>query len=609
MGKQTLLTLALSLASTAAGFAADSDRPRPNLLIILTDDQGYGDLSLHGNPVVQTPHLDRLGREGVRFDQFHVTSMCSPSRGALLTGRHPLANAAMSTAHGRNTLRPGLPTLPQALKDAGYRTALFGKWHLGRNWPNRPTDRGFQRFYGFQGFGPTGISSRWNSDYIDPWFLDGDREIQARGFCTDILFDEAMKWIGQANHAKQPFFAMIATNAPHFPFWAPKELAAKFAHTKNPEFFAMVANLDANAGRIERFLAEHGLRDNTIVVFLTDNGTVGGASTFNAGMRGHKATPWEGGHRVPLFVRWPRGEIEGGREIDGLADVTDLFPTLLELCGVPMPAEARPDGISLVPALRSLSPLPEHRKLVMQIYQGSLNPKTACVMWRGLRFLWQDALYDLAADFGQETNIAEKLPGNFELMREHYRQWFAQVEPATREILPEHIGHAHQPEVILDGSMCPNGTDGQAGVRRALPDKGGMPGPWHVLAHHGGRYRITLRRWPLESGLKLAEGAPPFETACSGPPEPEGVALPITQATLEVDGKRLRQPVGEDPAAIAFETTLDAGAHTLLARFYGQNETPLCGAFYAHVVCLDGPNAVRAGTAKPIPAQTSDPNP
>lgn len=562
---------------------ARSDTRRPNILLVLTDDQGYGDLSLHGNPVVQTPHLDRLGREGMRFDQFHVTSMCTPTRGALMTGKHPLANAAMSTAHGRHSLRPDLPTLPRTLSDAGYRTGLFGKWHLGRNWPNRPVDKGFERFYGFYGFGPTGISCRWNCDYIDPWFIDQDREVQPDGFCTDILFDQTMKWIDDLTDSSQPFFAMIATNAPHFPFWAPKELTAKYADTKNPEFFAMVANIDDNMGRLERFLSERGLQDDTIVVFLTDNGTVGGETTFNAGMRGHKATPWEGGHRVPLFIRYPRGGIEGGRVINGLSDVRDLFPTLIELCGLSMPDTAEVDGISLVPTLQKGRPLPEDRKLIMQIHQGDLTSKTACVMWRDKRLLWEDALYDLSTDFDQTDNVAEKHTDEFYAMWRHYQQWYGKVKPAANEILPEHIGHEHQDEVLLDTSMCPNGTDGQKGVRLANPNRGGMPGPWHVEAHRTGAYRISLRRWPVESGLKLTDAAPEFLTQCSGKPLPQGVAFPIAQATLDVDGLQKRQPVGDDPTAIHFDIFLEKGPHTLLARFRDKDGKALCGAFYAHV--------------------------
>ena len=190
----TLLTTLVLAASSLTLHAAE----RPNVIIVLTDDQGYADLSLHGNPVLQTPHMDRLATTGVQFDQFHVTPMCTPTRGAMLTGVHPLFNGANSTKHGRHSLRPELPTMPETFADAGYRTAIFGKWHLGRNWPNRPQDVGFQYVRGHYGYGPTGVSSRWDNDYYNTWMMDeNDQEIQGEGFCTDIFFNEAMSWIGE----------------------------------------------------------------------------------------------------------------------------------------------------------------------------------------------------------------------------------------------------------------------------------------------------------------------------------------------------------------------------------------------------------------------------
>jgi len=199
----------------------------------------------------------------------------------------------------------GVATPPRSKTHSALdHTGLFGKWHLGRNWPNRPQDRGFDETFVLYGFGTTGISSRWNNDYQNTWFVRNGEEVQSEGFCTDAIFDEAMQWMAGQADRHEPFFAFISTNAPHFPFWAPEAWTKPYAGTDNPEFFAMLKNLDDNVGRLLNFLDERALAEDTIVVFLSDNGAVGGKSTYNAGMTGSKATPWEGGHRVPLFVRY-----------------------------------------------------------------------------------------------------------------------------------------------------------------------------------------------------------------------------------------------------------------------------------------------------------------
>ena len=560
---------------------------QPNVLIILTDDQGFGDCSFYGNPVLQTPHMDALATDGISFDQFHVTPMCAPTRGALMSGVHPLRNMAMSTTDGRHCLRPELPCLPQAFADAGYRTGLFGKWHQGRNWPNRPQDKGFQYVRGFHGFGTTGISSHWDSDYIDPWLIDEqNNEFQGDGFCTDVFFNAAREWIDE-DHEK-PFFALLSTNAPHFPFWAPQELADKYRHTDNPEFFGMMENLDDNLGRIEAYLRERGIRDDTIVMYFTDNGPVGGHSTFNAGMKGNKGTPWEGGHRVPLFVRYPNGGIDGGRVVKGLSTVEDIFPTLLELCNVPTPTTADFDGISIAEVMRGNSQLPD-RQLVVQIDRGKLDPKTACIMRNDWRVLWADSLYNIAEDLHQDKNVARKHPDVFTDLWCDYQQWYGPKVGPAQEHLPEHIGHAEQPLVILDASEAVGGTDGQAGVRQGKAKGRKMQGPWYVQAHKTGRYEVRLRRWPAESGLALTDGTPPFVSKCSGPDEPAGVAFPITQALLEVDGFPMQAGITDDPTSIRFEVELDAGCHHLRGGFYGAQQEALCSAYYAEIQLL--PNA------------------
>lgn len=574
----------LSLLFLPQHSSAEPDRP--NVIIILTDDQGLGDLSFYGNPVIETPHLDTLAGEGVNFAQFHVTSMCSPTRAALLTGKNPLENGVISTCQGLHSLRHETLTMAEAFSGAGYATGIFGKWHLGRNWPNRPEDRGFQESFTLYGFGQTGISSRWNNDYVDTWVVHNGEEKQTEGFCTDAFFNPSMDWMKKQAQAGKPFFAYISTNAPHFPFWAPEEWTKPFAETDNPEFFAMVKNIDDNLGRLEEFLSENGLRENTILVFLTDNGTVGGKSTFNAGMKGNKATPWEGGHRVPLFVRYPAGEVEGGRTVEGLADVTDIFPTLMDLCEIEPANEAEFSGVSLVSALRGESELPD-RILTMHIQQHELRPLMAAVMYQDWRLLWTDALYDLSEDPMQEVNAAEERPDIFYKLWSHYISYYHEYEEAATTPQPEVIGGPEQDVVVLDASYWIGGprADGQINVRLAQSKRFGPEGaPWKIEADASGIYEISLRRWPVESGLKLDEGAPPFQSVCSGEPVPAGVALPIRQASLDVNTVRyVAAPFPEDPTAVTFKIEMAKGVHELHGIFRDAEGQPLCGAFYAYV--------------------------
>ena len=398
----TLISLALVLLFSS--LHADS---KPNVIIVLTDDQGYGDVSLHGNPVIKTPHMDSIATEGVHFDQFHVTPMCSPTRAALLTGKHPYENGVISTCAGLQTLRDGYYTIPEVLKESGYATGIFGKWHLGRNYPNRPEDRGFQETFTQYGFGPTGISSRWNNLYNDMWVVHNGKDVQTDGFCTDALFNQAMGWMKEKSDAGEPFFTFISTNAPHFPFWAPEEWAKEFAHTKNPEFFAMMKNLDDNMGLLDEFLEEQGIKNDTLLIFTTDNGPVGGHSTYNAGMTGTKASPWEAGHRVPLFIRYPDGGVTGGRLIEGLADVTDIFPTILDFSNVSTPEDAKLSGISMKSAMLGKESLPD-RILISHIYQINLDPKYAAAMYGPWRLLWSDTLYNIKEDLKQTTDVSDE---------------------------------------------------------------------------------------------------------------------------------------------------------------------------------------------------------
>ena len=297
---------------------------RPNVIVVLTDDQGYGDLSYTGNPVLRTPALDRLQAESVRFTDFHVCPVCTPTRGELMTGCDSLRNGATFVSMGRALLRTDLPTAADIFAANGYRTGLFGKWHLGDNYPYRPQDRGFQEAIWHPSWGITSAADVYGNDYFDDTYRHRDRMEEFRGYCTDVWFEQATAWIRRCTRGGDPFFAYVGTNAPHGPLWVPDHYRDPYrgavadgrVTADHASFFAMIACIDENLARLDWFLHQNGLYDDTIFVFMTDNGTASGEAVYNAGMRGRKSSIYDGGHRVPCLLRWPGGGIGGLRAGD-----------------------------------------------------------------------------------------------------------------------------------------------------------------------------------------------------------------------------------------------------------------------------------------------------
>ncbi|MCX6624292.1 MAG: arylsulfatase, partial [Acidobacteria bacterium] len=335
---------------SAAPLIAKGGPARPNILFILTDDQGFGDLSIHGNKQLRTPNMDRIGAEGVQFTQFQVCPVCSPTRSGLMTGRYNYRTGVVDTYMGRSMMRPDELTLPEALRAAGYRTGIFGKWHLGDNYPMRAMDKGFEEALVIRGGGlaqPTDPPES-NQSYFDPILQHNGKPERSHGYCTDVYTKAALEFIEK--HRSEPFFAYVPTNAPHRPLQVDERYVAPFLQAGLDPIaartYAMVANLDENIGRLLGKLTELKLERNTIVIFMTDNGP--DSNRYNAGMRGRKGDPYQGGIRVPCFVRWP-AKFAGGRTVDRIAANVDLFPTLLDACNVPLPKDRKLDGRSLLP--------------------------------------------------------------------------------------------------------------------------------------------------------------------------------------------------------------------------------------------------------------------
>jgi arylsulfatase len=554
------------------------------VILFLSDDQGYGDLSCHGNPVLRTPALDQLHRESVRLTDFHSAPMCTPTRSQLLTGQDALRNGATSVTAGRAIIRRGIPTMAETFAGSGYATGLFGKWHVGDNYPYRPMERGFQTAKYFKGWGLSS-APEFDNDYFDGRYRDQGIVKRFSGYCTDFWFGEAMKWIAEQQRQGNPFFCYLPTNTPHGPAWVDEKYSAPYSKPKLPAaFFGMIANLDENFGKLEEFLRRTGLRDNTLLIYMTDNGGTAGVPVFNAGMRGRKTQIYEGGHRVPCFVRWPAGRLRAPGDIGLPAQMQDWLPTLIDLCRLKRPAHADFDGTSLAGLLRGTQESLAERMLVVQ-YGQILKKWDSCVIWGKWRLVAGEELYDLRTDPGQQLDLAAKHPGVVKKMRGHYEAWWGRHEPRLRDFVPISIGAEQENPVSLSSSdwqeiYCDN-------VNAVLSGAGGpRGGPWNVQVERDGEYEIALRRWPAERDLPLRALCP--EKQMRAGRLAAGKALPIAGARLSIAGQELSAKTGAEDRAADFRVKLQRGKTLLHGWFQDEAGADLCGSYYAYVRRVSG---------------------
>jgi len=427
---------------------------KPNILVILTDDQGFGDTSGHGHPNLKTPNLDRLEREGRSFKNFFVSPTCSPTRSALMTGRHEFFNGVTHTILERERLTLDAITIADVLKQAGYHTGAFGKWHLGDEDPYQPNRRGFDEsfIHGAGGIGqtyPGSCGDAPGNSYFNPTILHNGVFEKTQGYCTDVFFDRASKWIAslQDQPSKQPFFCWLATNAPHDPYNAKPEDAARFASldvdNKLKNFYGMIENIDANVGNMLDHLDRLGIANNTLVIFMNDNGTAIGSQRYNAQMRGGKGTAWLGGTRANSFWRWPQ-KIQPG-DSQALTAHIDFFRTIAALAGTQLneKADKQAHGRNLIPLLENPQAPWEDRFLMTHFGRWAKgdSPNTQKYRQASVRNTrytlvspqgsdkpdWQ--LYDVIADNQQSKNIASENPQIVAMLSKEFEKWWDAVEP------------------------------------------------------------------------------------------------------------------------------------------------------------------------------------
>ena len=561
--------LALLPGCASGGRGVKGIGRRPNVVLVMTDDQGYGDLHCHGNDVIDTPNLDKLHARSIRLTDFHVDPTCSPTRSALMTGHYSTKTGVWHTIMGRSMLGAHETTVADVFSANGYKTAIFGKWHLGDNYPFRPQDRGFGEVLIHGGGGVGQGPDYWGNDYFDDTYFHNGKPEKFEGYCTDVWFDGALNFI-EANK-NRPFFCYVPTNAPHGPYNVAEKYSKPYLDKgvkgNQANFYGMITNIDENMGRLMRRLKELGLEENTILIFMTDNGTSAGAP---GGMRGKKGSEYEGGHRVPFFVRWPGGGLTGGEDIGTLSAHIDVLPTLTELCGLKKPKGVKFDGASLASLLRGKAGGRPDRTLLVHSQRIDHPEKwrKSAVMTQRWRLVNGKELYDLQADPAQEKDIADANPKVVEKLRGEYEKWWADLSEQFSKYCEIVIGSDEQnPTRLMSHDWHgPNVPWSQAAVRGAAEGNGF----WAIKVEREGEYEFALRRWPVEAGKAI--------NATIGNAKSIGAA----KARIKIADFDQTKAVGEDAVDVKFRVKLKAGSARLQSWFIDDKDQSR-GAYYCYI--------------------------
>jgi|TARA_B110000967_G_scaffold66976_1_gene69264 arylsulfatase A-like enzyme len=578
-----------------SGFS-QSETNKPNVIVVITDDQGYGDLACHGNPLIKTPAIDAFYEESVRLTDFHVGPTCAPTRAGLLTGRFANRTGVWHTIGGVSILREQEVTIANVFQDNDYETGLFGKWHLGDNYPSRPQDKGFDTaiYHGGGGVGQT--PDYWQNDYFDDTYLVNGTPKKFEGYCTDVWFDEAIDFI--KTNKNQPFLCWISTNAPHSPLNVPQEYYDIYKDLDIPEdqkkFYGMITNVDANFKKLTKQLKKLKLYDTTILVFMTDNGTAYGYKKlggqfygFNAGMTGTKNSEYEGGHRVPFFVSYPNGGISGGKDASELSANIDILPTLASLCGLTVNTPLPIDGKDISQVLTGEETTIGREYIITdsQRVQSPIKWRKSAVMSDKMRLVNGKELYDISLDPGQQNNLAKEEPEKVAQMRGYYEEWWTSVssefnrlpvikvgsEMENPSIITCHDSHVHDSKIPWN----------QRFIRQAK--KNPVGGHYTIEFEQSGRYQIELSRWPFEASLEINQGFRDSKEASENMDAvPNGRAMNFKSAILKIGAWKQEQPIEQGSKTVVFTGQFTKGLSNVSASMFLENNEEW-GAYYIKI--------------------------
>ncbi len=586
----TRLTLLLILCIS---YNLSGQNKKPNVVLILTDDLGIGDLGCQGNPWLKTPEIDAFYKNAVRLTNFHVSPLCTPTRAAIITGQYPINNGAWATYKGRDALSPNTKTLAHLFKENSYKTALFGKWHLGDNYPSRPTDLGFDNAIHHLAGGIGELSDYWGNSYFDDTYYVNNEPKQFEGYCTDIWFNETKKFIDK--NKDNPFFVYLPTNAPHDPLIVAEKYAEPYKKFEGKEIidanlYGMIANIDENFGRLYHFLENKNLLDNTILIFMSDNGTRFGYSRdgvlgYNKGFEGIKGDKLDGGHRVPFFIRWPNGKIDGGIDINILAEHVDLLPTLASLCNLDVSNIDDLDGSDFSSIFQNKEFYLKEKIGFIHNNQDWRPPSDvakSCIMMNEWRLIDGHKLYNVEKDPKQQTNITENHPEIAAKLFKENASFISKAKqnPEYYELPVTVIGNKSQKEIKLTIQHAIGEDNGIWKCEQVATGMKNKNNTHAISVERTGGYKISCRRWPKECP------GPILSTPIKNPKKlftykaisPEKVRISIANQIFE-------KPILKDDTAVVFKVFLEKGKTLLVNDFIEGSKT--YGVYYTYITFLD----------------------
>ncbi|MDB2385240.1 arylsulfatase [Polaribacter sp.] len=576
----------------------EKSEEKPNVIIVITDDQGYGDLGFTGNKIIKTPAIDKFASQSVSLSNYHVGTTCAPTRAGILTGRNSNRNGVWHTIMGASLLNREEVTLADVFKENGYSTAMFGKWHLGDNHPFTPNDRGFQQAFYHGGGGVGQTPDYWNNDYFDDTYFRNGTPEKVEGYCTDIWFNEALNFI--ETKKDDPFLCYLSLNAPHSPFNVPQEYYDLYKDEESlletqKRFYGMITNIDDNFSKLLAKLNELDIAENTIIIFTSDNGTsngykidkeTGAVHGYNANMRGVKASEYDGGHRVPFIIRWPDGKLNEGKTLSELTAHVDLLPTLTSLAKIEYKPKKVMDGTNIEAYLTDETAI-EDRYLVTDTQRIAWpeEGKNSCVMHGAWRLVNGDELYNTEEDPGQQVNLAAQYPDKVAKMNSFYDSWWKSVE---EEIKYSTIDLGVDDLEVL---TCHDARTvdyfppwNQRKIREGKPMK---PASFFVNFVKSGNYNFKLRRWPSESetalGAEILDEIPATETT---DPRVKGEAMKFKKAFLKIGDQEVSVDVDNTTESADLQLKIEEGKTDLLAWFEMEDGS-LTNAFYIDVEKLN----------------------